>query len=184
MRPRPPRRQQTTARRKPLRALFVISYPPTPDPLFEAVVRRFVTPADHSRVLVRAAGATDLIDAVDSDAPYYELSRIDVLGHASPGFLRLGTQTLFDARAGSFALDALAPRLTASTEVRFLGCAIAADASTADGSWAYRPASALRWLSRQLSGARVLAPTRDVFLSDFGPDGLLATSEHKLLASR
>jgi hypothetical protein len=161
--------------------LTFVSYPAEVDSFFEDVCARLRWSDGHRYFRVKSAEG--LLAHAVSEALIRDISCIDVVGHGEAGYLRLGEVPLFHRRRAHFALGALPRRAQrrglADTVFRFLGCQVATD----DG-WELHPKDSLRWLSEQLDGRTVFAPTCGVEVGDFDENGFTAQAAAGLMSSR
>jgi hypothetical protein len=164
------------------RRLLLVAYPASPDPLFEEAVVNLKPPSGWR--VGRFRNGKDVLDFVENQwaSGTVAIKQLDLFAHGRPGVFSVDQFThLFHCHAMTFSLIGLEKHLTPDAVVRFLGCRVAEPETR--GGWTFDPVAGLKWVSSQLGGLRVDAPTVDITQhsfdeSGFGdpPAGIMASS--------
>ncbi|MDP1822047.1 MAG: hypothetical protein Q8L48_02350 [Archangium sp.] len=114
-----------------------------------------------------------------------DVRTVDLVGHGGGGRFKLGDELLFASDGtGVELVDELTPFLSERATLRLLGCSVAEKDTPLSVTRAFDGQSLLRQLDARLgSHQRVLAPTRALFTTDYGPHGLNSRAKRSLVGS-
>lgn len=155
----------------PQKKLLLVAYPALPNKMFEEVMMRLRPTPGWRFDRFRTAGDVIAIARSEAQGGTVAVTQLDVFAHGQPGVFGLGTERLFDCFEASCGLRGVEKYLAPDALIRFLGCHVAGPDDRGRGAWRYDPQAALNWLSRQLGGRRVEAPTVAIGSGAFDESG-------------
>ncbi len=168
--------------------LTVVSYPGTLERFFEEVTARMLA-APHERHRVeRCQEPADLVWLARKwKRRGYRVTRLDLVGHGDGGRFKLGDELLFAAEGTGLGLARrLGPLLAPGAAVRLLGCRTATvEREPRSGRVLRSGRLLLRALERELRRGRTAWGTvHALYPAHFGPGGLVAAAEKRLVTAR